>query len=354
LHIKTFVERNFSVKKGVFSMLTAIIAVKGTSKCRAWFWRRGAFPLLLALLMLSFIGVGTGAARSSAQLRPATVSGQHADSAPAMEVFNGTMYISWTGRNAAHNLILMTYNTTTRIFGPAHVLTETTLAGSGPALAAWNNNLYIAWRGTDNRLNVGRYNPANPTHLANKVTLNEHSNNAPSLRGFSIILYLGWRGTDGRLNIIASQDGSHFDEPDKNTFSTIIKTSPSLCTFGGGSHLFIAWEDMSASSHINVALYDPTGLWEKFTLTSTSQLPVSVAPLTSQPYWVSVAWRTANNTHIHLGIFEQGISTTLQKPVNTTETTPYAPALTSYGGTFYMSWTGTDAAQSINVSPVNI
>ncbi|HEY5005145.1 MAG TPA: hypothetical protein VII61_18430, partial [Ktedonobacteraceae bacterium] len=86
-------------------MLTAIIAVKGTSKCRAWFWRRGAFPLLLALLMLSFVGVGTGAARSSAQLRPATVSGQHADSAPAMEVFNGTMYISWTGRNAAHNLI---------------------------------------------------------------------------------------------------------------------------------------------------------------------------------------------------------------------------------------------------------
>jgi hypothetical protein len=88
----------------------------------------------------------------------------------------------------------MTYNTASKTFGSARVLTDTTLPGSGPSLAVFNGNLYVSWRGTDNRLNVGRYNPADPTHLANKVTLREYSNQAPAIAAFGGRLYLSWRG----------------------------------------------------------------------------------------------------------------------------------------------------------------
>jgi hypothetical protein len=327
-------------------MLSNIADVKSTSKRGAWFWSRVALPLLLALLALGFVGLSTGVASSSAPLRPATVSSQRADAAPAMMAFNGTLYVGWTGRNAAHNLNLMTYNPATKVFGPAQVLTDTTLVGSGPSLANFNGNLYVAWRGADNRLNVGRYNPADPSHLANKVTLSEYSNNAPSIAAFSGRLYLSWRGMDGRLNIISSANASTFNT--KVTYSTTVRTSPTVVA---KNYLFVAWEDMSASSHIVFAQYNPSNpavLDAVVAVASTSELPVSLFPAGVPNPYLRVAWRTATDAHIRLAIYEGGQY--LPNPVYTVETTSYGPALYAP----YLCWTGTDAAQSINVSQVNI
>jgi hypothetical protein len=336
VHRSTFVQRSFSVTKGVVAMFTIIPIVKGTSRHCTLLWRIGVFPLLIILLVSGFVGGGT--AHASAQLFPLTVSSQSADSAPAMASSNTGVYIGWTGRNATHNLNLMTFDAANRIFGPAHVLTDTTLVGSAPSLAEWNNNLYVAWQGKDNRLNVGLYNAANPTHLANKVTLNEHSNNAPSIGGWDDHLYLGWRGTDGRLNIITSTDGSHFGA--KTTYPFAIRTSPTLngTPFG----LFVAWEDMTASSHIVIATYGPSRL-NAVTTTSTSQLPVSLDSYSGRVVAVVVAWRTANDVHIRMGTFN--LSSVLQKPTITAYTTLYCPAL--YPNAMpIMSWT--DANHAIN------
>jgi len=324
-------------------MFSNIVDVKGTAKRGTWFWRRVALPLLLALLALGFVGLSTGLASSSAPLRPATVSSQQADSAPAMMAFNGTVYVGWTGRNAAHNLNLMTYNPTSKVFGPAQVLTDTTLPGQGPSLANFHGNLYVAWMGNDHRLNVGRYDPTNPSVLAEKVTLREYSNNAPSLAAFQGRLYLSWRGLDGHLNIISSADASTFTT--KVTYGVVVRTSPS--SVAKNMDLFVAWEDMSASSHIVFARYDPaqpTDLKEVVTVASTSQLPVSLAPAGVASPSVVVAWRTATDAHVRTAIFEGGPF--LHNPVYTAETTNYGPALYSP----YMSWTGTNAAQSVNVS----
>ncbi len=322
-------------------MFTSIADMKCTAKGSAWFWRRVALPLLVTLLAVGFIGAGTVAASSSAPLRPATVSHQGADAAPAMSVFNGLIYVGWTGRNAAHNLNLMTYDIHTRVFGPAQVLTDRTLVGSGPSLVNFNGNLYVAWQGTDHRLNVGRYNPSDPTHLANKVTLSETSPNAPSMAAFNGRLYLSWRGMDGRLNIISSADASTFNT--KVTYNIAVRTSPSLVD--ANVYLYMFWEDTSANSYIVAGRYDtsnPTSLTIVVT-TSTSQLPVglTLAPVAGADVWV--AWRTASDAHIQLGLFEgDGV---LHNTVNTGQTTPYGPAL---NGPF-MGWTGTDAAQSVNV-----
>jgi hypothetical protein len=328
-------------------MLSNIVDMKGTARHGTWLWRRVALPLLLALLALGFVGLSTGLASSSAPLRPATASSQQADGAPAMMVLNGTVYVGWTGRNAAHNLNLMTYTPTSKVFGPAQVLTDTTLVGQGPSLANFNGNLYVAWMGNDHRLNVGRYDPAHPSVLANKVTLRESSNQAPALAAFQGRLYLSWRGADGHLNIISSANASTFST--KVTYSVVVRTSPSLVA--KNMFLFVAWEDMSADSHIVFARYDPaqpSDLQNVVTVASTSQLPVGLAPAGVASPSVVVAWRTATDAHVRTAVFEGGPF--LHNPVYTAETTNYGPALYSP----YMSWTGTNAAQNVNVSIAKI
>src|SRR5215472_5423723 len=328
-------------------MLSNIVDVKGTAKHGTWLWRNVALPLLLTLLALGFVGLSTGQASSAAPLRPATVSSQQADSAPAMMAYNGTMYVGWTGRNAAHNLNLMTYNPTSKVFGPAQVLTDTTLPGQGPSLANFHGNLYVAWMGSDHHLNVGRYDPAHPSVLADKVTLRESSNHAPALAAFQGRLYLSWRGTDGHLNIVSSADASTFTT--KVTYNILIRTSPS--SVAKNMFLFVVWEDMSASSHIVFARYDPAqpgDLQDVVTVASSSQLPVGLAPAGVASPYVVVAWRTATDAHVRTAVFEGGPF--LHNPVYTAETTNYGPALYSP----YMSWTGTNAAQSVNVSTADI
>jgi hypothetical protein len=240
----------------------------------------------------------------------------------------------------------MTYSPTTKVFGPAQVLTDTTLLGSGPSLANFNSNLYVAWLGTDHRLNLGRYNPADPTHLANKVTLSESSPNAPSIAAFQSRLYLSWRGSDGHLNIISSADAIHFDT--KVTYGITVRTSPSLVN--ADMFFYVFWEDTSASSSIVVGRYDPAqpANLSVVVTTSTSQLPVGVSKAPVAAPDVVVAWRTASDPHILLGIFEG--DSILHNPVTTAETTSYGPALSEP----FLGWTGTDPAQRVNVSQENI
>lgn len=319
--------------------------MKKARQQRALLLRKVVLPLLLVLLTTAFVGMSTGQAHAA--LRPVATSTQQADSAPALIAFNGTVYIGWTGRNTAHNVNLMTYDPTSATFGPAQVLTETTLIGSGPSLVMFHNHFYVAWMGTDHRLNIGQYNPADPTHLANKVTLREFSNNAPSVATFNDRLYLSWKGTDGRLNIISSTDAATFNT--KVTYSMMVNSSPTLVA--KNMYLFLAWEEMSTSSSIVFAHYDPSHpavLNSIVTVASTSALPVGLFPAGVANPYLRVAWRTAADAHIRLAIFEGGQY--LHNPLYMAETTPYGPALYAP----YLCWTGTDAAQSINVSQVNI
>jgi len=76
---------------------------------------------------------------------------------------------------------------------------------------------------------------------------------------------------------------------------------------------------------------------------------VGVAPAgVPQPY-ARVAWSTASDALINLGVFEG--DPVLHNRVTTAQTTPYGPTL--FDGA-YMIWTGTNAAQNVNVSPANL
>lgn len=329
-------------------MCTDVADPKCAFKYGAWLWWRGALALLMALLALGFIDTSTGVASSVIPSSPAIVSQQQADSAPVMEEYNGAFYVSWTGRNATHNLNLMTYNPTTQSFGLAQILTDTSVVGSGPSLATFFGNLYVAWQGNDNRLNVGRYNPANPSVLANKVTLNERSTSAPVLAGFNNRLYLGWTGVNGHLNLISSVDGSTFGS--KITYAAIARTSPSLA---GAGVLSIVWESVNiATESIIVAqVSDPlhTTTLNEVVTNANSQIAVGIASAGVPEPWLRMAWRVSTDGHIRLGVFES--NPVIQNYVYTSQTTLYTPTL--FDGA-YLIWTGTDNNQSINVSQVNI
>jgi hypothetical protein len=302
--------------------------------------------LFLLLLGGTVFGGGAALARASVPRAPLTVSRQTSDAGPAIRFFNGAAYIGWTGRNAAHNLNLMTFDGTTKVFGPAIKLTDTTVSGSGPSLAVFNGNLYVSWRGTiNNRLNVARFNSSDPTHLADKVTLSQTSVNAPSIATFNGRLYLSWRGTDGRLNIISSADAHAFNT--KVTYSIQIRTSPTLFA---QSNLFLIWEESSSSAHIVVGQYStshPSSLTSTVTTTSTSTLPVGVenGPESSNPR-LQFVWRTASDSRIRSGVWTG--SANLTGITVTQQTTDFGPTID--GGA--LCWTGNNAARNVNVAPL--
>lgn len=92
----------------------------------------------------------------------------------------------------------------------------------------------------------------------------------------------------------------------------------------------------------------PSVLIAVVTTTSSSTLPVSFYLFKADVIGLDfrVAWRTATDAPINL-TFYQG-DQNLRFPTITTETTPYGPA--TYMS--YFSWTGTDAARSINVKQI--
>jgi hypothetical protein len=273
-----------------------------------------------------------------------------ASAAPTLTPLNGTTYVGWTGINGMHNLSLAPYDPATKTFGTMQVLTDTTLSGQGPGLAIFNGNLYVAWLGTDGHLNIARYNPADPTRLADKVTLTESSTDAPSLFSFNGRLYLSWRSTDGHLNIISSADATHFDT--KVTYNIAIRTSPTLGA--ADNALFIAWEDTSVNSYIVFGRYDPSNPANLSVVvtTASSQLPVGLASLGVPAPFVEVAWHAVSDATIHLGTFEG--TPNLRNAVTTAQFSPYGPTLTNAGGTRYLCWTGIDEARSVNVNALNI
>ena len=338
-------------------MLNDLAAEKAPIKRHAWLWNGVVWPGTVALLVLGVIGTSLGMttlvrAHDAAPQPPDIVSVQTAVSTPAIvRLSSTTAYVGWTGRDTAHHLNLMTYDASTQAFGPAITFTDTSLAGSGPSLAFFPSNapsnLYVAWRGGDNRLNVGRFNPSDPTHLAGKVTLNQYSFNAPSLTAFSGRLYLSWRGTDGRLNILSSADGSVFNT--QEIYSIAILTSPTLVATP--FFLEMAWEEPSSPSNqsfIVIAQYnqvDPRTLSAIVSTNQVSSLPVALdfAGVAGYPALV-VAWRTPTDAHIQFGFFNGTPDVT--GIVNSGETTPYGPSLSRN----LYSWTGTDPAQHVNVS----
>jgi hypothetical protein len=121
---------------------------------------------------------------------------------PQQVIFDGHTYtVTTDGYNAAHNdfdiLVSVDGNS------PGAPINETafgTPLEGMPSLAVFNGSLYIAWTGTDNHVNVAQVNvgvDGTPLNDFGKRHLDYTSDGQPALAAFDNALFLAFSGVDG-------------------------------------------------------------------------------------------------------------------------------------------------------------
>jgi hypothetical protein len=133
----------------------------------------------------------------------------------------GTLYLVWTGMDAAHHLNVAQVNTSacTSNSGSATLSNKVTLtdtADAGAAAAPLNGHLWIYWPGTDSGRHIyaGAYT-GGPTLTAHTQTSHLSADDLgavydPGVSGNVNLLFLTYRGTDGHVWFAYTNDGTDF------------------------------------------------------------------------------------------------------------------------------------------------
>lgn len=167
--------------------------------------------------------------------------------APSLAVAGEVLYLAWTGRASALNLLAADQP------APAAPVTLNERSGNGPALtAAENDSLVLAWTGTDRHLNLLTLaaDPGGPpVPLAGAKTRLEEarSGSAPVLCSHRGGLVLAWTGSDRHINILTGAE-SPYGAPVRLEDAR-SGSAPALCSYQGS--LIVAWS--GTDHHLNVA-----------------------------------------------------------------------------------------------------
>jgi Putative serine esterase (DUF676) len=252
---------------------------------------------------------------------------------PSMATFNNQLYVGWAGTDTHLNLMSSSNGTS---FG--NVITMSDTSGQGPSLAGFNSSLVIAWSGTDSahHIYVVSYNGSsfvNHTALADSTTF------APAIAAFNGKLYLAWVGTDAshHLNVESSTDGVNFGN--KVTLSATAFAAPALNGFNGSLNL--AWTGTDSSHHLNIVASTNGTTFPSATVLSDTSL--SAPALTHNNGFLDLAWTGINNSR--LNIESSVLATTIDgsNKVTLGDTSSVGPALASFDGQTWLTWSGTDS-----------
>jgi hypothetical protein len=127
-------------------------------------------------------------------------------------VFNGQLYIAWTGTNSDNNLNVAVVEIDPETQAPVGLVPGTKLvlgytSDHGTALASIDNGLFIAFAGKDSNtifldfINVGLATANNkPGWGPNAIPTDDRTKMQPALTAFENNLFLTWTGTDGGPN----------------------------------------------------------------------------------------------------------------------------------------------------------
>ncbi len=167
--------------------------------------------------------------------------------APAIAVSGEVLYLAWTGRGAALNLLAMEQS------AAAEPVTLKERSGNGPSLAtASSGSLMLAWTGTDRHLNLldlAADSSGPPMPLAGAKTRLEQarSGSAPALCSYQGGLVLAWTGSDRHINILPGAQ-SPYGAPVRLEEAR-SGGAPALCSHRGD--LIVAWS--GTDHHLNLA-----------------------------------------------------------------------------------------------------
>ena len=224
----------------------------------------------------------------------------------------------------------------------AVVLNDTAIGS--PALAVFNGNLYLAWTGTDsnNTLNIARLDASGTSIVTQKTVGSNRSFTGPALAAYSGNLYLAWTGSVGsgeNLNIAVSSDGLDFTGH-KLVGSNTSFTSPALAA--SSSALYIAWAGNDPNHTLNAA-YSIDGL------DFTGQVELSGVSTGSEPALA------VYNSYLYLGYSSPGepppealLASSITPPLSFSATgipiingsSGAGPALGTVNGELFLGWNG--------------
>lgn len=290
--------------------------------------------------------------------------------------------------------------------GPLTTLSQNSV--TGPALAVFNGKLYMAWTGTDNPNHLNVASTSDGINFTAPVTLPGNSSVSwagPGLAAFNGKLYLSFTGGSSLINIVSSSDGVTWG----NQVVTSLKAegSTALAVSVDGTALFLSFADLSAQHYVQVynsgdgntwtSLFQESfgGLGSPFSpalstssnglsvgFASTPGGPTSTCPWncivvngalvpgpilpgmsapgttgTGGPGMASfngatyVAWNggLSNDQGTHPAIY---VATYGPAPMHyflTGQSCIGNPALASWGGHLYMAWTGGNAGKNLNI-----
>ena len=186
--------------------------------------------------------------------------------APALAVYENTLWIAWTGTDSNHTLNIASVPLNGNTSLQAFVVGNNDASSQAPALAVAEVNsvqqLVIAWTGTDSshHLNVASSVNVDPSSTwSSTITLGQLASSGPSLAVWNGNLYIGWAGTDGNHSLnfaMATANTLSFGGAQQvRSGSTVLGSSngPSLTAT---ANLNYGWR--GAGSDIWIAFYNNT------------------------------------------------------------------------------------------------
>ena len=230
-----------------------------------------------------------------------------------------------------------------RAAGPLVTLTQTSV--TGPAATVFNGNLYIAWTGTDNPNHLNVAYTTDGVHLSTPVVIPNNSSVAwagPGLAVFNGKLYLSWTGGSSRVNYISSSDGVHWG----NQVVTNWAAEGSTSLTATATALYIGFAQATSPNTVSVDFTSDGTNWNVFANYNTGGAgsPYSPSVAIDPNGQLVPAYMTFPSTSCSWNCLVVGFGL-VPGPLNPGVSAPGTsssggPGLVSFNGHLYVAWNG--------------
>jgi hypothetical protein len=274
----------------------------------------------------------------------ATVLGGSSDQGPAMVQFGDLVCAAWSGTDSSHHLNFACGNP---LVGNFTTITTNQFSTLAPALAVYQNTVWMAWTGTNNALNIAAL-PMNGNNMleAFGVGNNDASNQAPALAVAEINgvqeLVMAWTGTDSKhhLNVASSLN---VDPPSTwsatTTLNQLASGGPSLAFWN--NNLYIGWTGTDSQLNFAMAAANSTqfGAAQFVKVAGGGNMTSSNAPSLTTTANLNYGWRGSGND-IFIAFYNNTTPPNAVAAVigNSGVATGFSPALFTYNGQLWIGW----------------
>jgi hypothetical protein len=312
------------------------------------------------LLILGLVAATLGIFQAAQAAGPLTTLSQTSVQGAALAVFNGRLYMAWTGTDNPNHLNVAYTTDGVNFTAPVVIPNNSSVAWAGPGLTVFNGKLYLSWTGGSSFVNY--ISSSDGVTWSNKVLTawKAQASTALTVNSAGTVMYLAFADLSSQhlTQVYNTSDGVNWGPfATENYQGRGSPFSPAI--LGTPSGLDVGFASFPTSGSFNPCP------WNCIVLNGVELVPGPLNPGTSAPgttgtagpglgYFNSVlyiAWNGAfsgaQGTTPHIWIAS---STTYPMPYfDTLQACIGNPALISYSGHLYMVWTGSDSGQHLNI-----